>query len=162
MRKGINTKSNSLFNRCDNYSTMKEAFDLLFEYIDVKHKNVWFPFYHEGLINTYKFDCNIIHNDNNFFETNEECDYIIDNPPFSIKEKIFQRCIDLSKPFCLLVPIDTLERQYISTMFKEKDFTIIIPKKRYNFINQSKSITMGFKCCWFCYKFNLGRNIIFE
>ena len=162
MRKGINTKPNSLFNRCDNYSTMKEAFDLLFEYIDVKHKNVWFPFYHEGLINTYKFDCNIIHNDNNFFETNEECDYIIDNPPFSIKEKIFQRCIDINKPFCLLVPIDTLERQYISTMFKNRDFTIIIPKKRYNFINQSKSITMGFKTGWFCVGFNLGRNIIFE
>jgi hypothetical protein len=114
------------------------------------------------LINTYKFDCNIIHNDNNFFETNEECDYIIDNPPFSIKEKIFERCIDINKPFCLLVPIDTLERQYISTMFKNKDFTIIIPKKRYNFINQSKSITMGFKCCWFCYGFSLDRNIIFE
>ena len=84
MRKGINTKSNSWFNRCDNYSTMKEAFDLLFEYIDVKRKKVWFPFYHDGLINRYKFDCNIIHNDNDFFETNEECDYIIDNPPFSI------------------------------------------------------------------------------
>ena len=162
MRKGLNTKSNSLLNRCDNYSTMKESFDLLFAYIKVKEKNVWFPFYNDGLINSYKFDCNIIHNDNDFFDTNEECDYIIDNPPFSIKEKVFQRCLMLNKPFCLLVPIDTLERQYISKMFKDKDFTIIIPTKRYSFINQSKAITIGFKCCWFCYGFELGKNIIFE
>lgn len=162
MRKGKNEKQLTYINRCDNYSTIKEAFDLLFCYVNVKNKNVYFPFYNEGLINTYIFDCVIIHNDNDFFETKSHFDYIIDNPPYTIKEKCIKKCLELNKPFALLLPIDTLERQYISTLFKDKDFTIIIPKKRYRFINDNCKITMPFKSCWFCVGFDLKRNIIFE
>ena len=42
----------------DNYSTYKHSFDLLFKYIDVVNKNIWFPFYNEGVINSYNFSVN--------------------------------------------------------------------------------------------------------
>ena len=58
--------------------------------------------------------------------------------------EVIRRCIDLNKPFCLLLPIDTLERKYISTLFRDRDFTIIIPKKRYKFINNGTNVTMPF------------------
>ena len=58
MRKGSNE---TYMNRCDNYSTQKEAFDLLFKYIDIKKDDkVWFPFYNEGLINQYEFQFKMI------------------------------------------------------------------------------------------------------
>jgi hypothetical protein len=160
MRKGKNEKQFKIKN--DNYTTHESAFNLLFSYINVKDKKVWFPFYNEGIINSYKFDCDIIHNQSDFFETKVEYDYIIDNPPYSIKQKVFERCIELGKPFALLVPIDTLERQYISKLFKDKDFTIIIPKERFNFLNNNVKTTMAFKTCWFCVGFNLDKQIIFS
>ena len=160
MRKGKNEKQFKIKN--DNYTTHESAFNLLFSYINVKDKKVWFPFYNEGIINSYKFDCDIIHNQSDFFETKVEYDYIIDNPPYSIKQKVFERCIELGKPFALLVPIDTLERQYISKLFHDKDFTIIIPYERFNFINNNVKTTMAFKTCWFCIGFNLDKQIIFS
>jgi hypothetical protein len=160
MRKGKNEKQFKIKN--DNYTSYESAFNLLFSYINVKDKKVWFPFYNEGIINSYKFDCNIIHNQSDFFETKVEYDYIIDNPPYSIKQKVFETCIELGKPFALLVPIDTLERQYISKLFKDKDFTIIIPYQRFNFINNNVKTTMAFKTCWFCVGFNLDKQIIFQ
>jgi hypothetical protein len=159
MRKGKQEKPLTIN---DDYSTYRDAFDLLFKYIDVANKNVWFPFYNDGLIHSYNFSCNMIHNRNDFFETKIEYDYIIDNPPYSIKQKIFERCIELGKPFALLVPIDTLERQYISKLMIDKDFTIIIPYERYNFINNNCKKTMPFKTCWFCVGFGLGKQIIFN
>jgi hypothetical protein len=160
MRKGRNE---TYLNRCDNYSTQKEAFDLLFKYVDIeKNKKVWAPFYNEGLIKSYTFPFEMIHTTTDFFETNIDYDYIIDNPPYSCKEKVIRRCIELNKPFCLLLPIDTLERKYISSLFRDKDFTIIIPKKRWKFINNNSKVTMPFKSSWFTIGFKLNRQIIFE
>ena len=163
MRKGKNQNNLTYINRCDNYSTLKEAFDLLFKHIKIdKDKKVWFPFWNEGLINEYDFKFNVIHNDNDFFKTKVEFDLIIDNPPYTIKEKVIRKCVSLNKPFALLMPCDTLERQYISTLFKDKDFSIIIPHKRFRFINQNTSVSMPFKSCWFCVGFKMKKQIIFD
>ena len=153
MRKG---KNETYLNRCDDFETQKEAFDLLFKYIKIeKDQKVWFPFFCEGLINSYTFPFQMIHTDTDFLETNIDFDYIIDNPPFSCKMEVIRRCILLNKPFCLLLPIDTLERKYISDLFKDKNFTIIIPKKRWKFINKNSKVTMPFKfffLCWVQFK----------
>ena len=125
MRKGRNE---TYLNRSDNFETQKEAFDLLLKCIHIdRDKKVWAPFYCNNLINSYTFPFHMIHTNTDFFETNIDFDFIIDNPPFSVKEKVIRRCIDLNRPFCLLLAVDTLERQYISNLFKDRDFTIIIP-----------------------------------
>jgi len=163
MRKGKNDYQTKMNDRDNNYSTYKSAFDMIFKYINVKNKNVYFPFYNEGIINSYKFDCNIIHNDLDFFiETNIDFDVIVDNPPYTIKKEVIEKCIALNKPFALLLPIDTLERKYICNLFKDKDFSIIIPNERYNFLNNNVKTTMPFKCCWFCIGFGLDKQIIFD
>jgi len=39
-------------------------------------------------------------------ELYENYDAIITNPPFSLKEQFYKRCIELGKPFALLIPAD--------------------------------------------------------
>ena len=64
MRKGSNE---TYLNRCDDYSTQKEAFDLLFKYVKIgKDDKVWFPFYNEGLINQYEFPFQMIRTTTDF------------------------------------------------------------------------------------------------
>jgi len=43
----------------------------------------------------------------NFFEDNKECDIIITNPPYSLKEEFFKRAYELGKPFAFLMPLTT-------------------------------------------------------
>ena len=160
MRKG---KQETYLNRCDNYETTKDVFNVLFKYIKVESdKKVWLPFYCNGLIDTYEFDFKPIFTKTDFFETNVEYDYLIDNCPYSIKQKVFERCVDLGKPFVLIVPIDTLERGYISKLLKEKDLTVIIPNTRFKFIHTGSTVTMPFKTCFFCVGFGLNKQIIFD
>ena len=150
MRTGKNYRSETHLNRCDDFETQKEAFDLLFKYIHIdRDKKVWAPFYCSGLINSYTFPFELIHTNTDFFETNIDYDFIVDNPPYSCKMEVIRRCIELNRPFCLLMPIDTLERKYISTLLENRDLTIIIPKKRWKFINNGSKVTMGFKTCFF-------------
>jgi hypothetical protein len=47
-------------------------------------------------------------------------------------------------------------------LFRDKDFTIIIPNKRWKFINNNSKVTMPFKTCWITIGFGLNKQIIFE
>ncbi len=155
--------SNFTGSKNDNYTTPKEAWELIFQYVS-KTKRVWQPFFNEGTAGEYLKELNInsYHEDKDFFEYEPEFDYLIDNPPYSIKEKIFKRCIELDKPFALLLPMDTLERRYFKKMFNGKDLTIIIPNKRFNFYGGENKGTAPFKTAWFCYNFKLGQQLIFQ
>jgi len=149
----------------NDWNTHLEAFELIFQYID-KTQKIWFPFYNDGNLKHHldTLRVNYIHEEYTDFFTYEPEDYfcIVDNPPYSIKQKVFERCVELDKPFALLVPTDTLDRQYFSKLFKDKDFTIIIPKTRYNFVSNEKKLTPAFKAIWVCYKMNLLQQIIFQ
>ena len=156
MRQGRQTKCPK---RDDNYNTPAEAFNLIFQYVP-KNKRVWSPFYNTGNL-SMPDDIDVIHENKDFFNyIPESWDCIIDNPPYSIKKQIFERCLSLGKPFALLVPFDSLERQYVSSMLKHNDFTVIIPYTRYKF--NEMSFTPPFKCVWVCVGFDLKRQIIFE
>ena len=156
MRAGINTKTKF---KTDDYTTPTEAFELLFEYIP-RDKMVWSPFYCKGKLNM-PTDIKYIHTDKDFFTYEPDTyDMIVDNPPYSLKKEIFERCETIGKPYALLVPFDTLERQYMNNIFKTKDVTVIVPKKRYKF-NDNK-VTMPFKSVFICVGFGLDKQLIFE
>lgn len=150
----------------DNYETPFASFELISQYID-KSKIIWSPFYCKGLISSHwnHLDIKHIHIDKDFFTYEpEDYDIIVDNPPYSIKQKIFKKCVELNKPFALFVSADTIERKYIKQL-ETNYLQIIIPNDRTHFINNySKGKHPPFKACWFCYKMNLldGRQLIFE
>ena len=57
---------------------------------------------------TARYDKQAIWGIQDFLTRDYEFDYLISNPPYSIKDKIIERCINLGKPSVLLLPIDTL------------------------------------------------------
>ena len=156
MRQGKQTRCPK---KDDNYNTPIEAFELLFQFIP-RDKIVWSPFYNDGNLNMPK-DIKCIHTDNDFFQYEPDTyDMIVDNPPYSRKKEIFERCEKLGAPYALLVPFDSLERQYLNETMKTRDVTVVIPRKRYKY-NDNK-VTMPFKSVWVCIGFGLKRQLIFE
>lgn len=64
-----------------------------------------------------------ISNNQDFFQLNIDCDYIISNPPYSLKSEVIQRLFDIKKPFAMLVGVVGLfESQRRFDMFKKKRF----------------------------------------
>ena len=53
--------------------------------------------------------CNVIathiDNGNDFFQMNIDCDYIVSNPPYSLKAEVFNRLFKLKRPFAMLVGV---------------------------------------------------------
>jgi hypothetical protein len=159
----INHKTNTKVKLQDDYDTPKIAFEIIFKYIKIGDKDiVYAPFYNTGNLSHIltELKINHIHKDINFFTNKEQFDYIIDNPPYSIKHKILEHCLLLGKPFALLLRIDTLERQYFKRLFDGKDWTVIIPNKRIKFDNSINSPAIS--TAWFCFGFALDNQIIFD
>ena len=44
-----------------------------------------------------------INNGQDFFNTYIDCDYIISNPPYSLKGEVLERLFKIDKPFAMLV-----------------------------------------------------------
>ena len=106
----------------------------------------------------------VIHNDNDFFESNEG-DIVVSNPPFSKSKEVITRLKKIDKPFILILPSSKINTQYFR-LFKN-EIQIIIPKKRIHFDKQIDGVTpegwknsCNFDCFYYCYKMNLPRDII--
>lgn len=147
--------------KTDNYDTPDAPLNLLYKYIP-RNKVVFDPYFNTGNIRNFYLNnkINFIHEDRDAFNYFPDFDYLVSNPPYSIKKECFIDAFKRGKPFALLVPLDTIERQYWTDMFKDKDFTLIIPKKRYQFTD--KKMSCPFKTIWITYGFNLNKQIIME
>jgi hypothetical protein len=64
-----------------------------------------------------------------FLTTFFEADYIITNPPFTLKNDFLARCYQLGKPFALLLPINALESQRRQMMFRQGLEVITFPSR---------------------------------
>ena len=154
----------------DNYNTPVEAWEFILNNMqqEARNKIIWSPFYHDGSLikNLKDLYLNLIHENKDFFTYEpDKFDYIIDNPPFSCKKEILQRCLKLNKPFALLLPLDTLERHYIKHLFNSdtNKIQVLIPRKRYDFMGTSHR-RIPFKSVWLTYDFPLIKKdqLIFE
>lgn len=138
------------------------------------NSTVWCPFDKsdsEFVKQITENNCSVIYShidyeDGNFFEYEPDryqYDYIISNPPFSIKDDILKRLYELNKPFAMLLPLPSLQGQkrfdYI------KDCQALIFDKRINFFKNkdTKEILKGisFASIYVCKDF-LPRDLIFE
>lgn len=101
----------------------------------------------------------------NFFywEPEEVYDYIISNPPFSIKDEILKRLFELNHPYAMLLPIPTLQGQKRFPYMK--DCQALIFDKRINYFKdqKTKEIQKGvsFGSFYLCKDF-LPQDLIFE
>jgi len=89
-------------------------------------------------------------------------DCIITNPPYSKKEEFLRCAYAYGKPFALLMPLTALEGKKRGELYRKYGIQLIIPNKRINFITPSgKGSGAWFQTCWFCWKLNLPKDLMF-
>lgn len=73
-----------------------------------------------------------IEDDCDFFAMDiPECDYIISNPPYSMKNEVFDRLFKIGKPFAMLVGVVGLfESQKRFEMFRDNKFEVMYLNRR--------------------------------
>lgn len=159
----------------DEYYTPKEAVLPIIKYIDKGNKpsyTIWCPFDTEESEYVkciraagHKVIASHIDDDKNFFyyEPDEWYDYIISNPPFSLKDDVLKRLCELNKPFAVLLPLPTLQGQKRFEYLK--DCQALIFDKRVNFWQDKEHTKMAkgvaFASIYICKDF-LPNDLIFE
>lgn len=94
------------------------------------------------------------------------CDYIISNPPYSLKGDVIDRLFEIGKPFAMLVGVVGLfESQHRFNLFKSHEFEIMYLNKRVSYFKdyaeQKPPLNPPFSSVYICSKM-LPRTIVFE
>ena len=160
----------------DEYYTPREAVIPLLRYLNAycnREKNIiWCPFDKESsqfvkvfTENDFKVIATHIDNGQNFFyyEPEEPYDFIISNPPFSVKDDVLKRLTELDKPYAMLLPLPTLQGQKRFPYLK--DTQALIFDKRINYFQDEEQTKMAkgvaFASIYICKDF-LYKDLIFE
>ena len=75
-----------------------------------------------------------------FFEVDiPECDYIISNPPYSLKGQVFKKLYEIGKPFAMLINFQGIfDHKERFEMFKNNRVEMLWLSPRVNFIKQGE------------------------
>lgn len=130
----------------DEQYTPRYGIEILLPHIQhLKDKIIWCPFDKEDsqfvkILTENKFNVIYSHIENGqdflTYEP-EKWDIIISNPPYKNKRIFWERCLDLKKPFALLLPLNILSDSVINTTMRERErereFQLLIPSRRMRF-----------------------------
>ena len=101
----------------------------------------------------------------NFFdyEPEEDYDFIISNPPFSIKDDILKRLDEIGKPYAMLMPLPVLQGQKRFQYLTNAQALIFDKRINYFKNKETKEILKGvsFASIYLCKNF-LPENLMFE
>jgi hypothetical protein len=131
----------------DEQYTPKYGVEVLLPHIQhLKDKIIWCPFDKEDSYfvsvlkeNGFNVIYSHIENGQDFLTyAPEQWDVIISNPPYKNKRSFWERCLDLKKPFALLLPLNILSDSVINTTMgeREREFQLLIPSRRMRFFNK--------------------------
>lgn len=157
----------------DEFYTPEYAIQPLYDFIK-PNSIIWCPFdtdqslfvklfKNQGhtVINTH------LANGGNFFDiTPPKCDYIISNPPYSLKYEVFAKLFEIGKPFAMLVGVVGLfESQKRFNLFKNNNFEILYMNKRISYFkdyaDQKPSLNPPFSSVYITSKM-LPQKIMFK
>ena len=161
----------------DEFYTPEYAIIPLLKYIP-KNSKIWCPFDTSDSLFVKlltKHGCDVLNTHiargEDFFEiSNSEivdwCDYIISNPPYSIKTEILKELFKIEKPFAMLLGcVGIFESQKRFEMFKNNEFEIMMFNRRISYFKdyseQKPSKNPPFSSWYICSKV-LDEKIIFE
>ena len=157
----------------DEFYTPYYAIKPILKYIKPK-STIWCPFDEDEslYVKTLKAEGHTVINTHinqgeDFFITEvPECDYIISNPPYSLKTDVLERLFEIGKPFAMLLGVVGLfESQRRFNMFRDNDFEIMYLNLRvdyfqdYNEVKPSKN--PPFSSVYVCHNM-LPKQIVFE
>jgi len=132
----------------DEWHTSQETVTLAIALLDPKPQSVILcPFDSDNslFVKTLKeYGYKVLNGMNDFLEINYECDYIITNPPFSIKDKVIQRVYDYGVKSLLILPIDALGGVKRHQMYKANGHPVIyMPTRRIAYYDELGQIRKG-------------------
>lgn len=108
-----------------------------------------------------------ISNGEDFFKIEPpKCDYIVSNPPFSLKTEVIQRLFYIGKPFAMLIGVVGLfESKARFNLFKSHEFEIMYFDKRIRYFDKQTSLAKmtqpPFSSVYLCSKL-LPKQIVFK
>lgn len=83
-----------------------------------------------------------------------ECDYIISNPPYSLKTEVFKRLFQIGKPFAMLVGVvGIFESKKRFDLFRSNKFEVMYFDKRICYMQDYKereSLNPPFSSVYIC------------
>ena len=156
----------------DEYYTPLYAIEPLIKYIK-PNSMIWCPFDLEESYYVKAFKANNfyvvnthINNGYDFFNTYIDCDYIISNPPYSLKGEVLERLFKIDKPFAMLVgAVGLFESKKRFEMFRNNKFEIMYFNKRVSYYKDYKedkpSSHPPFSSVYVCHNM-LPQQIVFE
>lgn len=161
----------------DEYYTFEHDVEFIIPYLK-PNSTIWTPFppkYKEHtssfkkVFEKYGFKVIETHTDFLETETPDGVDYIIDNPPFSIKTKILEKCYKSGIPFALFIGCHSLYDSYERhRLYAEYGIELLVPYKKPTFINNNNGDMklpsdkgIPWKTAYFC-KGILPSPLIFE
>ena len=166
-------KLDQICNKQDEFYTPEYAIEPILKYIE-SGKTVWCPFDTEEshfVKMLAKKGCKVtathLQNGVDFFDCEiPECDYIISNPPYSLKGEVFESLFTIGKPFAMLVGVVGLfESEKRFSMFEQNDFEIMYLNRRVAYFKdykeQNPSLNPPFSSVYLCSKM-LPSKIVFE
>lgn len=156
----------------DEFYTPRYAITPILKYLKPE-STIWCPFDNEDSLfckvfrdNGHSVKLSHIWDGKDFFSTQYDCDYIISNPPYSIKAEVFERLFSLGVPFGMLVGVVGLfESQKRFDMFKGNDFEIMYFNRRVSYFesyeDQKPSLNPPFSSVYLTSGI-LPQSIVFE
>lgn len=128
----------------DEYYTPRYIVEILLPYLKKKnYKTIWCPFDKEWseyvkVFKEHDYDVIYSHIDNNqdFLDYTPErsFDVIISNPPFSIKNKVFEKLVALEKPFAILMSATSVQSaSFVQLLNLQEDMKFILFDKRISY-----------------------------
>lgn len=157
----------------DEYYTPQNAVDMIIPYISKeRYKTIWCPFdkAESNYVKTFKklgFSVNYGHIETgqDFFEyTEPQGDIIISNPPFSKRDKIFEKLYEWDIPFALIINFNGLfDSKKRIDIFQQHKVEMLIPKGRMKFYHKDKGLlnSPNFQSIYICNKL-LNNQIVFD
>jgi len=148
------------FLESDNYETPAWAIEELVGKLKLHPEDrIWSPFRGDTGNNVKfmkKLGLNISENDSvDFFDYEpENWQLLIDNPPFSIKNKIVRRALSFNKPVILILPLLCSRNKWVKELMREYNatLTLAMPSRRINFEVKGKpTFWATFETAWFCW-----------
>ena len=160
----------SSWNEKDEYYTPKILVEAIIPHLQ-KGKTIWCPFdtaNSEFVLCLQEAGYRVLHTHlwmgQDFFEYEPsiDYDYIISNPPFTLKLKVFKRLFELGKPFAMVMGLPILNYQEVGSFFHshqedENYLQLLIVDKKVSFDGN----TASFNNSYFCWNL-LERDIIFH
>lgn len=154
----------------DKCGTPHYALDALLPYLP-KNKIIWEPAIGKGKLalklrhEGYSVVISGLEYGQDFFEYQpENWDIQVTNPPYStnLKYPWIERSYDLSKPFALLLPLETLGAKKAQQFFQD-EMELILFDKRVNFFMPNKGYggSAQFPTAWFTKGLNIGKEITY-